>query len=456
MYSRSAFGMSHRLRRWGGLAAIFAALAVQSGCGGGDSGTATPVIPIKIVGGAYTGRAYTANNLPLTIAKKGDVNLSVAATGAVAATLVISDAAPAMQSRAAGNRGVDPGLLNGTYLFNGLLTGPDGSFRALLNSGAGASDSVTGTLPLVPSQSGGTLTITLHGLKYGPFTFNAPPGSSPPGGSGPTYDIAVITSLPSGSGSISTTAGGLNDLGQVVGASYENDRPHPYVWDAQSGTREIVIPNLKDGGAGSINNVGQIAGTFTPKNGDAYHPHAFLGSAAGAQDIGLPAGLTGINLAGLTEDGQVIGDAFQVEDLAHNMPGASDTVSFYDGAFHSIGLGGFKRILGFNRSGVVVGDAGDKTTVTKVWKYAGRVSSELPVDTFANIGYYGNTAGNGLGPNGEILSRIKSTDHAAIFNGGSVIDLGIVGLVTGLNLKGEAIGIANEQPFYWTQKSGVK
>jgi len=429
--------------RWCGLITLAALLGLLGGCGGSSPVSTGGQNP----GSPYAGHSYTANGLSLTAAKTGDLSLAISTLGSISGTLTVFDknVIGGIKSKATSYAAAQ-GLNNGVSGYTGYVLGSGTDFSGLLNSGVNTSGTVKGTFPALPSTIGGTVTITVNGITYGPYPFNTtvptPPGTTATG----KYSIAAVGVLPTATYS---QAFALNDSGQIVGESDVNQGMQAFIWDAKNGIQELSIPNSQYARATGINNGGQIVGTFTPSNSDIYHFHVFLITAGGTKDIGLPMGFSSLNTQGITDDGQVIATA-TTPSSSPTPPGA---VSYYGGAFHDIGSAPNSQVVGFNRSGFVDGIVSVVNMVAPFWQYSGHSTTLLPSSIRANIGGVENYA---LGPNGELLGSNTSTGNAEIIKGNSVTDLGVKGAVTYLNSKGEAVGNSDNGPFYWTQASGVK
>lgn len=142
-------------------------------------------------------------------------------------------------------------------------------------------------------------------------------------------------------------AHGINSAGQITGLMYTNDVLH-YAFLYSSGTLQNLGTLGGDRSSGNaINNIGQIAGTSTISNG---YTHAFLYSNDTMQDLGtLGGGASGA--FGINNLGQVVGRSF--------LPGNSTAHAFLysDGVMTDLNLipGDWNTALGINDSGQIVG-----------------------------------------------------------------------------------------------------
>ncbi|MDQ2687743.1 MAG: hypothetical protein M3Y28_07745 [Armatimonadota bacterium] len=179
---------------------------LTAGCGGGGGGGAAAPL-----GGNFAGHTYSANNLALG-ALLGSLQLTTSATSRTAlGTLTTTPAAQSAARRAAAAQNLtgipncrgtfDPAT--GAIQLSGTFTEPGGAAHTF---------SISGTLPIPPATAG-TLSITVDGVAYGPFTFginNASGGTTPPPPTGGTTPPPPPT-------------GGTTQTGLTISASTAND-----------------------------------------------------------------------------------------------------------------------------------------------------------------------------------------------------------------------------------------
>ncbi len=121
-----------------------------------------------------------------------------------------------------------------------------------------------------------------------------------------SYSLTDLGSLPSASSH--SQASGINNLGQVVGASIAADgRFHAFMWDADTGMADLgLLPGRVSSMARAINDLGQVVGVATEGPSS---DHGFLWtSAQGMMDLGDLSDGSGHSSANdINNAGQVVG-----------------------------------------------------------------------------------------------------------------------------------------------------
>src|SRR5215469_7058307 len=144
-----------------------------------------------------------------------------------------------------------------------------------------------------------------------------------------------------------TSAGGINDSGQIVGSFYSaRDVAHGYFLDVDGSFTTIDAPGASLTIAGGINNSGQIVGWFMDASGNS---HGFLYSDGSFTTIDVP-GALGTAVFGINDSGQIVG----------SFGDATGPHGFFldvDGTFTTIDVPGasVSSPLGINSSGQIVG-----------------------------------------------------------------------------------------------------
>ncbi len=131
------------------------------GCGSGGGTSPAPGYPTGLaVSSLYSGKAYTGQ-VSLENGQVGNVSVTVSGTTA-SGTLEIVD--PSRKATAKSRIVIATPFLSGTFdpltgaiNLSGSYTGPNGQTVTL---------SITGTLPVPPSTTGGSVTVTLNGQSY--------------------------------------------------------------------------------------------------------------------------------------------------------------------------------------------------------------------------------------------------------------------------------------------------
>ena len=211
-----------------------------------------------------------------------------------------------------------------------------------------------------------------------------------------------------------TSAHAMNDSGAIVGESgLTSFSIHAFLWTQTGGIQDLGSPLGGNSSATAINAAGQVVGITYPL--DQSSPHAFFWSAAtGSVDLGVTGGNTQSSPFGINDSGEVVG--------------------------YQYGSGGFSAFR---------------------WTLAGGM--QTIDDFFMPVGF---DFVNILNNSGQI-GGVSSLDHAALWSGGTVQDLGTLAPDTSsasqlINGNGHIVGTSrpehccgHERTFFWTSAGMV-
>jgi len=268
------------------------------------------------------------------------------------------------------------------------------------------------------------------------------------------YSVTDLGTL--GTGNLSV-ANAINNAGVVVGSTNVTPGlPHAFRWSAGTMTDLGVEPGGDDSVANAVNDAGQVAGTADRQSGGFGYPVRW--SASGtltdlggtvANELGVG---TAIDPAGRVAGGQRLADSE-----------GSPVAEIYDTNGTPAYLGdppdSLNAATGINAVDQVVGSP------AFVWK-AGTLTA-LPALAGAPAGDAGATA---IDISGQIagwsgIAGGSGAQHAALWSGGTVTDLGTVGGIafnqaTAINAAGQIVGTADPRcrpcvnPVAWLREPG--
>ena len=167
--------------------------AILTGCGSGGTTVAANLAPTA----AYAGSTLTSR-VALANGQSGDLTLKLGTGNAATATMTITGPAARAQSRQTGGVIViATPILSGTYDPSTGALNLTGSYTV---NGQVYNISITGTLPVPPSTTGGSITVTVNGQSYtstfGSLTAPTPtPGTTPTPSATPT-PVATPSATP--------------------------------------------------------------------------------------------------------------------------------------------------------------------------------------------------------------------------------------------------------------------
>jgi probable HAF family extracellular repeat protein len=243
-----------------------------------------------------------------------------------------------------------------------------------------------------------------------------------------TYWVTDLGALPSGSYS---TASGINNSGQVVGyASTSSGAGHAFLYSGG------IMTDLGATEATGINNSGQVVGWATTSSGAS---HAFLYSGGIMTDLGTTEA-TGINNSGQVVGFYVVGYPSDkiyawlysggVRTNLGNLPGGTGSYAY-----------------GINDNGQVVGQG---YNVSSGQQHAFLNSGGTMTDLGTLPGYPISSIAYGINNNGQVVgaSVARTNSHAFLYSGSTMTDLGTLpggtgGVAEGINNSGQVVGYAS-------------
>jgi probable HAF family extracellular repeat protein len=113
--------------------------------------------------------------------------------------------------------------------------------------------------------------------------------------------------LPLPPDAVSSTAQGINDVGQIVGTVRIDNAVHAFVWTLEGGMTDIgALTGSAWSYATAINSAGQVAGGIMDASG---HIRAFRWSQSeGIVELPMPAGTRNSRVRGINAAGEVVGE----------------------------------------------------------------------------------------------------------------------------------------------------
>lgn len=293
----------------------------------------------------------------------------------------------------------------------------------------------------------------------GPATAHASIGSGyayphAPAATGAPYTVTDLGTL--GTGNLSV-ANAINNAGVVVGYTDPTaGLPHAFRWSVGTMADLGVEPGGDDSVANAVNDAGQVAGTADRQSGGYGYPVRWSASGALTDLGGTVTNELGVGNA-IDPAGRIAGG----QRLANSE--GSPVAELYDtnGAATYLGnpVDSLNAATGINAVGQVVGSP------AFVWK-SGTLTM-LPVLAGASAGDAGATA---INISGQIVgwsgvAGSSGAEHAALWSGGTVTDLGTIGgsaynQATAINAAGQIVGTADPHcqpcanPVAWLRQPG--
>lgn len=254
----------------------------------------------------------------------------------------------------------------------------------------------------------------------------------------------TITDLGTLGGALSS-AFGINDNGQVVGAaSLVSGYSHPFLYSGGTMSDLGTLDGGTNGVAFSINNSGQVVGSAYTADGDN---RAFLYSNGSMNNLGT--------LGGNRSQAHGINDSGQVVGWADTTTGPVRAFLYSNGAMINLGtLGGNTSLAwGINDSGQVAGWSTVDTTGSSAHAF---LYSNGSMTDLGTLGGWESSAAFGINNSGQAVGIVSNstydpdqnivinTEHAFLYSNGLMIDLGTLGGTNswawGVNDSGQAVG----------------
>jgi probable HAF family extracellular repeat protein len=246
------------------------------------------------------------------------------------------------------------------------------------------------------------------------------------------YELIDLGTL----GGSHSSAGGINAHGQVVGAAWTTGdaEARAFLWQ-DGGMVDIGTP-VGWSSAGDINDAGQVVGTFEVRR----YGHAFLWENGVTVDLGTLGGVWS-SAEAINSSGHVVGDS-------HDSMKRQRATLWKNGEICNLGcLGGGSRAYDINDAGQVVGNSelAPESEVVHAFLWTGGKMTDLGSLGGAN-GFSSaraiNEAGDIVGGS-SIGEAARSEGHAVLWRDGAIIDLGPGFSPLSINSRGEIVGSAH-------------
>ncbi len=264
----------------------------------------------------------------------------------------------------------------------------------------------------------------------------------------PLYTVTDLGVLP---GAAVSSACGINNSGDVVGLSGSQQRGLQHAFLYHDGVLldlgQFRLISSQDGPA--INASGQVTGVMEIVSPPRRKFHAFLYDKGRLHDLGLLPGCSMSMGNGINTQGQIVGVAF-----------GTKASTFFECAFLSRGshmvslasLPGYQnsQAASINAGGQIVGWCGQGGH-QQAFLYG---STGRRMTALATPGGYTDSIASGINDAGEVVGTVADEphwEHAAVWNGGKLSDLGTLPGTdsangTAINNLGVAVGTAWSQP----------
>lgn len=249
---------------------------------------------------------------------------------------------------------------------------------------------------------------------------------------GPAYTVTVIPSLP---GDVLGGAGGLNNAGQVIGGNYNltTGGEDSYLWSGGTLTNLGYLPGGTTCTANAINDSGQIVGY----GGTSETGGAFLYQNGTMTNLGALQGDWYSGAFGINASGQIAGYSSLFTD--HAVVFSNGTITNLTA---STGMVGIARAI--NGNGEVVG-------IGELTGHESGVCHAYDFTTKTDLGTLGgqNSDAYGINNSGQIVGYAATASgawHPFLYSNGQMIDLGPLdgvyteGIAGSINAAGQIVG----------------
>jgi len=374
---------------------------------------------------------------------------------------------------------------NATLSFSDLSTNDAGSYTVVVSNAFGSITSAVavvspGVLPSIITQPvgqtnllGSTLTLSVQAGSAQPMTFqwqmdgtNIWDNGDYSGTAAATLTFNSLTTNDPGSYTVivSNPAGSITSAVAVVQGIYYAVTP---LGSMEVGNGDVPTFEAEIGCGPCINNRGQVVGWTVRPGLDPPDGDSFLYNGAGQSvdsedeliDLGALFGNTNVTAIGINDSGEIVG-------YAGSLNGGSDQLGFiYSGGTLTYLLRA--AFTSINNSGQAVGTYGlysggtwtsvgldittsinDEGQITGVYKDHAAIYSGGTITDLGTLVDGTYSAGNAINNSGEVVGYsdtflniyVGSTFHAFSYSGGTMTDLGTLGNGNGVS---EALGINN-------------
>ena len=273
-------------------------------------------------------------------------------------------------------------------------------------------------------------------------------------GGGVVWQDGQITTLGEVSGDSSAQVLGLNDEGQIVGASNSATANHPVLWQNGALTQLSLLGPSYNARAFGINDQGVIVGS-TRTSADL--DQAFSEQNGTTTLLGNLAGGGAYNAAMLNSRAMAINDSDQIVGYGLATGSVYHAILWQNGIVVDLGTltgGTTSQANAINKAGAIVGFSTDANGVDQAVIWQNGTIQELPdlQSTGVSIAYGVNDAGIVVGRSDIYTTSAGWTEHAVMWQNGVLIDLNnyvpansgwVLNVAEGINDNGEIAGIGS-------------
>jgi len=270
-------------------------------------------------------------------------------------------------------------------------------------------------------------------------------------GGGVVWQDGQITTLGEVSGDSSAQVLGLNDEGQIVGASNSATTNHPVLWQNGALTQLSLLGPSYNARAFGINDQDVIVGS-TRTSADL--DQAFSEQNGTTTLLGNLAGGGAYNATMLNSRAMAINDSDQIAGYGLATGNVYHAILWQNGIVTDLGTlngGTTSEATAISSTGTVVGFSTDSNGVYQAVAWQNEAIQELPgLQSNGNSAAYGiNESGQVVGSS-DIYTALGWVEHAVLWQNGTLIDLNnyvpansgwVLNIAEGINDNGEIAGI---------------